>query len=54
MLFFWVLASTLKMETACFFETLASTGESTRRQNPEEEHLHRRENIKSHIIKTCS
>jgi hypothetical protein len=49
MLFFWVLApcrlvgrrptfraSVLKMKTVCFFETLASTGESTRRQNPEE------------------
>jgi hypothetical protein len=27
--------SALKMETVCFSETLASTDESTRRQNPE-------------------
>jgi hypothetical protein len=33
------------METVCFSETLASTEESTRRQNPEEHHQpHRREN----------
>jgi hypothetical protein len=38
------------METVCFSETLASTDESTRRQNPEEEHYHPRhsENLKSH------
>jgi hypothetical protein len=36
------------METACFFETLVSTDESTRRQNPEEHHdPHRRENLKT-------
>jgi hypothetical protein len=28
------------METVCFYETLASTDESTRRQNPEEFHHH--------------
>jgi hypothetical protein len=41
------------METVCFSETLASTDESTRRQNPEEYHHHqphRRENLKSHIL----
>jgi hypothetical protein len=44
-------SSPLKMETVCFSETLASTNESTRRQNPEEEHyhLHRRESLKSHL-----
>jgi hypothetical protein len=64
MLLFWVLApcrlvgrcqrfgesSALKMETVCFSETLASTNESTRRQDPEDHHHHphRRENLKSH------
>jgi hypothetical protein len=38
----------LKMETVCFSKTLASTDESTRRQNPEH-HPHRRENLKSKI-----
>jgi hypothetical protein len=41
-LFFWVFApcmpEALKMVTVCFSETLASTDESTRRQNPEEQH----------------
>jgi hypothetical protein len=34
----------------CFSETLASTDESTRRQNPEKRHHHphRRQNFKSH------
>jgi hypothetical protein len=32
------LKSALKMETLCFSETLASTNESTRRQNPEQHH----------------
>jgi hypothetical protein len=43
--------STLKMETVCFSETLASADESTRRQNPEEQHYHphRHENLRSHI-----
>jgi hypothetical protein len=36
------------METDNFSET-ASTNESTRRQNQEEHHPHRRENLKSHI-----
>jgi hypothetical protein len=56
-MFFWVLAlvdsSALKMETVCFSETLASTDESTRLQNPEDHHhhhLHRRENLKSHVF----
>jgi hypothetical protein len=39
-------SSALKMETECFSESLASTDESTRRQNTE--HRHRRENFKSH------
>jgi hypothetical protein len=51
MMLFWVLTpcrlvgwfSALKMETLCFFETLASTYESTRRQ-------YRDEHIKFHII----
>jgi hypothetical protein len=38
----WILAlcrlTRLKMETVCFSETLASTGESKRRQNPAEHH----------------
>jgi hypothetical protein len=32
------LTSGLKMETACFSETLASTEESKRRRKPEEHH----------------
>jgi hypothetical protein len=39
--------SALKMEAECFSETLVSA-ESTRRHNPEEHHLHRRGNLKSH------
>jgi hypothetical protein len=40
------------MEAACFSETVASTDESTRRQNPEEHHHpHRRENLKYHILR---
>jgi hypothetical protein len=42
-LLFWVVTPCrlvgLKMETVCFSETLASTDESTRRQNPEQ-HRH--------------
>jgi hypothetical protein len=39
------------METVCFSETLVSTDESTRRQNPEDHHHpQRRENLKSHIV----
>jgi hypothetical protein len=47
------LSSDLKMETVCFSETLASTDESTRRQNTEEQyhHPHCRENLKFHIVK---
>jgi hypothetical protein len=43
------------MEIFCFSETLASTDESTRRQNPVEEHPHsrRRENLKSHKDIPC-
>jgi hypothetical protein len=44
-------ASGLMMEAVCFFETLASTNESTWRHNPEEHHHphpHRHENRKSH------
>jgi hypothetical protein len=38
----------LKMETVCSSETLASTDESTQRQNPEEKHhLHLREKLNS-------
>jgi hypothetical protein len=33
-----VVTSALKMETACFFETLVSICESTRRHNPEQQH----------------
>jgi hypothetical protein len=55
MMMFWVLApcrlsSALKMEAVCFFETLASTYESTRCQSPDHHHPpHRRENLKSPI-----
>jgi hypothetical protein len=34
-----------KMETVSFSETLASTDESTRRQNPDHHHRHRRNNM---------
>jgi hypothetical protein len=44
MLFFWVLDLALKKVTVCFSETLASTDEPTRRQNPEEQHHNLREN----------
>jgi hypothetical protein len=37
--------SALKMETVCFYKTLASTDESTWRQNPEDRHPHRRESL---------
>jgi hypothetical protein len=42
------------METVCFSETLASTDESARPQNPEEQqyHPHRRENLKSQVNET--
>jgi hypothetical protein len=33
-----IRAIALMMETVCFFETLASIDESTRNQNPEEQH----------------
>jgi hypothetical protein len=42
-----IATSALKMEIVCFSETLASTDESTRRQNPEEYHPDRRENVRS-------
>jgi hypothetical protein len=38
----------LKMETVCFFETLVSTYQSTRRHN-RKQYLHRREKLKSHL-----
>jgi hypothetical protein len=41
MLLFCVLTIALKMETIYFSETMVSTYESTRRQNPEERHIHR-------------
>jgi hypothetical protein len=45
-------ASSLKMETVRISETLVSTYESTRRHTPEEQrHLHRREILKSHLIR---
>jgi hypothetical protein len=46
-----IKSSALKMETVYFPETLASTDESTRHQNSEEQHYHphRRENLKSLI-----
>lgn len=61
MLIFWVVppcglvsgqkrSSTLKTETINYFETLVSTGEPTRRQNPQYHHHHHlphRESIKS-------
>jgi hypothetical protein len=39
----------VQYEILCFSETLAFTGESSRCQNPEEQHHHphRRENLKS-------
>jgi hypothetical protein len=41
----------LKMQAVCTSETLVSTNTSTRRYNPEDQHrhLHRRENLESHI-----
>jgi hypothetical protein len=49
-----VPSSVLKMETACFSETLAYTDESTRRQTPEHHyHPHRRESLKSHVHSIC-
>jgi hypothetical protein len=43
------------METVHFSETLASTNESTRRQDPEEQHQpHRSKNLKSHISESSS
>jgi hypothetical protein len=44
--------SALKMETALFSETLASTEQSTQRFNPKEhnQNCHRRENFKYHIF----
>jgi hypothetical protein len=42
------------MDTVCFFETLASTYDSTRPQNPEERHHpHRREKLKIYNIFSC-
>jgi hypothetical protein len=45
--------SALKMETARFSETLASTNHTTRRFSPKEhrQNCHRRENLKSHRVK---
>jgi hypothetical protein len=45
----------LKMETICVSETLASTYESTWRQNPKQErrHPHRRENLKTQSSELC-
>jgi hypothetical protein len=42
----------LKMETARFSETLASTNQSTRRFKPKErgQHCQRHENLKSHTF----
>jgi hypothetical protein len=41
-----IATSALKMGTVCFSETLASTDESARRHNPEEQDPpHRRENL---------
>jgi hypothetical protein len=46
-----IFRAEVKMETVCFSKTLASTDESTRRQNPKEHHHpHRRENLKSYIV----
>lgn len=43
------------METVYLFETLASTGQSTRRQNPEEQHRysHRRGDLRCHTPMMC-
>jgi hypothetical protein len=40
------------MDPVWFSETMASTDESTRRQNPEEQHHHphRSEKLKSHTV----
>jgi hypothetical protein len=45
-----IVTSALKMETVCFSKMLASTDESTWRQNPEQHHHHPHchENLKSH------
>lgn len=40
----------LNMRTVCFADTLVSTDESTRRQNPEHYSPHRQENLKSRYI----
>jgi hypothetical protein len=40
------------MKAVCFFETLVLAYESTQRHNPEgKHHLHRRENLKYHLLK---
>jgi hypothetical protein len=41
------------METVCFSETLVSTYEFIWRLNSEEQHLHRRENLRSNIRLAC-
>jgi hypothetical protein len=38
------------MKTVCISETLGSTYESTRPQNPEHHYPHRRENLKPHVF----
>jgi hypothetical protein len=45
-----MMAEALMVERICFSETLASTDESTRRQNPDHHHHHphRCENLISH------
>jgi hypothetical protein len=43
-------SAALDMEAVCSSETLVSTYKSTRRYNPHR-HLHRRENLKTHMVK---
>jgi hypothetical protein len=43
-------SSGLNTETVCSSETLVSTYKSTRRHNPEDQHLHRCEDVKSHTV----
>jgi hypothetical protein len=48
---FWVVALALMMEAARISETLVNFYQTTRRYNPEDNHLrtHRRENLRSYL-----
>jgi hypothetical protein len=57
---FWVVASIIRaialmMEAARTSETLVNVYQTTRRYNPENNHLHthRRENLKPYLMRTC-